>query len=60
MSISLAAGSRQLAQRKVLVKRLVCIEDLGDIDVLFTDKTGTLTEGQAAVHALGRAGRGGR
>ncbi len=32
-------------QKKVLVKRLVCIEDLGDIDVLFTDKTGTLTDG---------------
>ena len=45
VSTSLAAGSRQLAHRKVLVKRLVCIEDLGDIDVLFTDKTGTLTEG---------------
>ena len=29
----------------MLVKRLVCIEDLGDIDVLFTDKTGTLTDG---------------
>jgi Mg2+-importing ATPase len=25
--------------RKVLVKRLVCIEDLGNVDVLFTDKT---------------------
>jgi Mg2+-importing ATPase len=45
VSTSLAAGSRQLAQAKVLVKRLVCIEDLGDVDVLFTDKTGTLTEG---------------
>jgi P-type Mg2+ transporter len=45
VSTSLAAGSRQLARRKVLVKRLVCIEDLGDIEVLFTDKTGTLTEG---------------
>ena len=45
VSTSLAAGSRQLARRKVLVKRLVCIEDLGDVDVLFTDKTGTLTEG---------------
>ena len=60
VSTSLAAGSRQLARRKVLVKRLVCIEDLGDIDVLFTDKSGTLTEGQPAVHAVGRAGRGGR
>jgi Mg2+-importing ATPase len=46
VSTSLAAGSRHLAQRKVLVKRLVCIEDLGNIQVLFTDKTGTLTEGQ--------------
>ena len=45
VSTSLATGSRRLAERKVLVKRLVCIEDLGDIDVLFTDKTGTLTEG---------------
>jgi len=45
VSTSLAAGSRQLARRKVLVKRLVCIEDLGNIEVLFTDKTGTLTEG---------------
>jgi Mg2+-importing ATPase len=46
VSTSLAAGSHALAQRKVLVKRLVCIEDLGDIDVLFTDKTGTLTDGR--------------
>ena len=45
VSTSLATGSRRLAQKKVLVKRLVCIEDLGDIDVLFTDKTGTLTDG---------------
>ena len=46
VSASLAAGSRALARRKVLVKRLVCIEDLGDLDVLVTDKTGTLTEGR--------------
>jgi Mg2+-importing ATPase len=45
VSISLATGSKQLARRKVLVKRLVCIEDLGDMDILVTDKTGTLTEG---------------
>jgi P-type Mg2+ transporter len=45
VSTSLATGSRRLAHKKVLVKRLVCIEDLGDIDVLFTDKTGTLTDG---------------
>jgi Mg2+-importing ATPase len=46
VSTSLATGSRRLAKLKVLVKRLVCIEDLGDIDVLITDKTGTLTEGR--------------
>ncbi len=46
VSMSLAAGSRQMARRKVLVKRLVCIEDLGDVDTLFTDKTGTLTQGR--------------
>ncbi|MEI8239270.1 MAG: HAD-IC family P-type ATPase, partial [Actinomycetota bacterium] len=45
VSLSLATGSRQLAARKVLVKRLVTIEDLGNIELLFTDKTGTLTEG---------------
>lgn len=45
VSTSLATGSRRLARRRVLVKRLVCIEDLGDIDLLVTDKTGTLTEG---------------
>ncbi len=46
VATSLAAGSRRMLQRKVLVKRLVCIEDLGDVDTLFTDKTGTLTLGQ--------------
>lgn len=46
VSTGLATGSRQLAKAKVLVKRLVCIEDLGDIDILITDKTGTLTEGR--------------
>jgi Mg2+-importing ATPase len=45
VSTSLATGTRQLARRRVLVKRLVSIEDLGDMDVLVTDKTGTLTEG---------------
>jgi len=45
VTVSLAAGSKALAAKKVLVKRLVAIEDLGNIEILFTDKTGTLTEG---------------
>ena len=60
VSTSLAAGSRQLARRKVLVKRLVCIEDLGDVEVLFTDKTGTLTEGSLRFMRSARPGRRGR
>ncbi|MBG6225375.1 Mg2+-importing ATPase [Arthrobacter sp. CAN_A2] len=51
VSSSLATGTRQLAKRKVLVKRLVCIEDLGDMDILVTDKTGTLTEGRISFTA---------
>ncbi|MEA5155112.1 magnesium-translocating P-type ATPase [Raineyella sp.] len=48
VSTSMTHGAHQLARRKVLVKRLVSIEDLGDIQTLFTDKTGTLTEGAVA------------
>ncbi|MDE3064679.1 MAG: magnesium-translocating P-type ATPase [Acidobacteriota bacterium] len=45
VTVSLSTGSRALANKKVLVKHLVAIEDLGNIEILFTDKTGTLTEG---------------
>jgi P-type Mg2+ transporter len=51
VTVSLSTGARRLAKRKVVVKRLVAIEDLGDIDVFFTDKTGTLTEGQITFSA---------
>ena len=51
-------ATRRLAQRRVVVKRLVAIEDLGNIDVFFTDKTGTLTEGQITFSsALDAAGQ---
>ncbi|HEX2738419.1 MAG TPA: cation-transporting P-type ATPase, partial [Acidimicrobiia bacterium] len=39
VSVSLSSGSRALARKRVLVKRLVTIEDLANIEVLFTDKT---------------------
>ncbi len=48
VSLSLSTGSRRLASKQVLVKRLVTIEDLGNVTVLFTDKTGTITEGHIA------------
>ena len=45
ISVSLSVGARLLAAEKVLVKRFDAIEDLGLMDVLCTDKTGTLTTG---------------
>lgn len=45
VSTGLALGSKRLAKLGVMVKQLVSIEDLGDIDILVTDKTGTLTDG---------------
>jgi len=57
VTVSLSTGAKRLAERSVIVKRLVAIEDLGNIEVLFTDKTGTLTEGRisfaAALDAAG-------
>jgi Mg2+-importing ATPase len=46
VTVSLASGARNLARKRVVVKRLISIEDLGNIEILFTDKTGTLTEGR--------------
>lgn len=43
VSVTLARGARRLARARVIVKRLSAIEDLGTMDVLCTDKTGTLT-----------------
>lgn len=45
VTISLSSGARRMARRKVIVKRLEVIEDLGSMTVLCTDKTGTLTQG---------------
>lgn len=45
LGVNLARGAQVLARQGVLVRRLNAIENLGSIDVLCTDKTGTLTEG---------------
>jgi len=44
MTFSLARGALRLAKYKVIVKRLSAIEDLGSMQILCTDKTGTITE----------------
>jgi len=46
VTISLSQGARRMAKVRTIVKRLVSIEDFGNMDVLCTDKTGTLTEGK--------------
>jgi Mg2+-importing ATPase len=45
VSITLSYGARQMAKRGVIVRRLNSIENFGSMDILCTDKTGTLTEG---------------
>ena len=44
MTVTLSKGALRMAEKKVVVKRLAAIHDLGALDVLCTDKTGTLTE----------------
>jgi len=46
VTISLSQGASKMAKVKVIVKRLVSIEDFGNMDILYTDKTGTLTDGK--------------
>jgi Mg2+-importing ATPase len=49
VSITLASGAVRMAQKKVIVKRLAAIENFGSMDVLCSDKTGTLTVGEITV-----------
>ena len=44
VSVTLARGALRMADAKVIVKRLSAIQDMGSMDLLCTDKTGTLTE----------------
>ncbi|MEO6021783.1 MAG: HAD-IC family P-type ATPase, partial [Burkholderiales bacterium] len=44
VSVTLSRGAMRMADKKVIVKRLAAIHDLGQMDILCTDKTGTLTE----------------
>jgi Mg2+-importing ATPase len=51
-TFALSQGARRLAKKKTIVKRLSAIEDLGNIQVLCTDKTGTLTENVSRVESV--------
>ncbi|HXP95738.1 MAG TPA: plasma-membrane proton-efflux P-type ATPase, partial [Telmatospirillum sp.] len=44
LSVTMAVGARLLARKKAIVSRLVAIEELAGVDVLCSDKTGTLTQ----------------
>ncbi len=51
ISINLAHGAKRMAQGKVIVKRLASIENFGSMNVICSDKTGTLTEGVVRLHS---------
>jgi P-type Mg2+ transporter len=51
ISINLARGAKRLAAKKVIVKRLAAIENFGSMNVLCSDKTGTITEGVVRIES---------
>jgi Mg2+-importing ATPase len=52
ISINLAHGAKIMATQKVIVKRLASIENFGSMNVLCSDKTGTLTEGNIKIQSV--------
>lgn len=58
LSLTLSKGAIQMAKRGVIVRRLTALENFGSMDVLCTDKTGTLTQGvvqlDGALNATGQ------
>ena len=51
-TIAMSAGAKRLLEKKVIVKKLNSIQNLGELNLLCTDKTGTLTEGSIIVSTI--------
>ena len=51
ISINLSYGAKRMAKKNVVVKRLTSIENFGSINIICSDKTGTLTEGIVHIHS---------
>jgi len=49
ISVNLSTGARRMAKKKVIVKRLSSIENFGSMNILCSDKTGTITEGKVTL-----------
>lgn len=51
-TIAMSAGAKRMLAKKVIVKKLTSIQNLGEVNLLCTDKTGTITEGAIKVSGL--------
>jgi len=51
-TIAMSAGAKRLLEKKVIVKKLNSIQNLGEVNLLCTDKTGTITEGSIVVTGI--------
>ena len=51
-TIAMSAGAKRLLARKVIVKKLSSVQNLGEVSLLCTDKTGTITEGSIGIAGI--------